>query len=105
MKRTLVVILVVILLFVFSSCSYSYQEVNDKIDELDNKWSSNYSELEEKYYSVSKHAEELEDALCKIQDDYITASSYYSGESLNYTEDEAFSALEDIGYILVRLGY
>ena len=104
MKKLLTVLLLAALLFLLSSC-YSSSYVNQLLDEQESRMLEEYADLDEKYYDASARVEELEIALGDIFDHVLTLKVYFEDDDPDYTEDDAYSAAENIYDILTDLGY
>ena len=89
------------LLFLLSSCGYTAKD----IDEIETKWSSEYFELEEKYYKSANRVDVLESLLSRIDEKYATLYCYYDDHDPDITEKEALDALSEIGELLRDAGY
>ena len=99
MKRLLIVLL--LFLFLLSSCGYTAEDINA----IEDKWLSEYSDLEQKYLESYSRAEDLKMLLSNINENYITASCYYDDADPDVTEEEAHAALLKIGDLLHEVGY
>ena len=83
------------MLFLLSSCFYSYSDLEEEKEKLNEEWSSDYSELEEKYYEALEREEHLSDKIWSFEDDSITVWCYFEGEN-DVTFDEAYDAYQRI---------
>ena len=100
MKRVLVVILVVGLLFVLSSCySSSY------VDKLKDEWYEREVMYEAKIEELQGKIEDYESALHDISWTFPIAYCYYEKLDDDISEREAYDALESISKTLNDLGY
>lgn len=99
MKKFLLILL--LLLICLSSCGYTAKD----IDEMQKKWNSEYFDLEEKYYDALDRLDRLSTILSRIDESYVTAWCYYDDADPDITEDEAHSALLQIGEYLSEVGY
>ena len=95
MKKSFVfVFLVSLLLFLLSSCGYTYKD----IEEVEEKWSTKYYDLDEQCVDAYSRIDDLECLLANIQENYATAYCYYDDADPDITEEEAYVIL---GYLEV----
>ena len=94
MMKKYVFFLLLVILFLLSSCDYTASQYDDMKEQLENEWIEKYGELEEKYYSLSAELESVYDDILKTDDDVSTLYLYFDENSISY--DEAYDAYDSL---------
>ena len=87
------VCLLLLLLFVLSSCVYSVNDVN----EIEDSWSEKYNSFEAEYDELRYKYNELESVLNRIYEESATVWCYFENEEdISFQEaHEAFDRIND----------
>ena len=100
MKKLLALILISMLFFL-SSCYYSYSDIEEEREKLNDEWSAEYEELENRYFETSDELEQLIDSINDCSDDFSILLSYFDNEGL-YTFEDASEAFDNVFSIYNR---
>lgn len=99
MKKYLIVVFLLFLLFLFTSC-----ERNPSLEEKYDSLLEEKSYYEDKYHSAYEGLSNFNFALNDIYDSFIVIREYYHENSPDYSESDALSAIEKIDSIYADLG-
>ena len=98
--KKLILFIFILLLIILSGCS---RYTSEYVDQLEEKWSNEYMELEEKYSESLEYIDKLETAIGILCDEYPTIHLFLEDDE-DISKSDAIKSDDKIVYAFLDLG-